>query len=93
MSFQAYLDALEDKTGQTPEQLLVLARERGFGPGSGAGEVVAWLKDEWGVGRGHAMAFVHVLKNGTTISDAHVDSTGPHRDASTTLRLDGRAQR
>ena len=93
MSFQAYLDALEDQTGQTPEQLLVLAHARGLGPDSRAGEVVAWLKDEWGVGRGHAMAFVHVLKNGATVSDAHVGSAGSHRDESTTLRLDGRARR
>lgn len=93
MSFQAYLDALEGKTGQTPEQLLALARDRGFGPGTAATEVVTWLKEEFGVGRGHAMAFVHVLKNGPTISEKHVGSTGVHRDASTTLRLDGRARR
>ena len=93
MSFQAYLDALEDKTGQTPQQLLDVARARGFGPETKAAEVVAWLKDDFGVGRGHAMAFVHVLRNGPTISAEHVGSTGAHRDASTTLRLDGRAQR
>lgn len=93
MSFQAYLDALEDKTGQTPEQLLVLAHERGLSPDSKAGEVVTWLEDEWGVGRGHAMAFVHVLRNGPAISEKHVGSSGAHRDESTTLRLDGRARR
>jgi len=93
MSFQAYLDAPEDKTGRTPEQLLVLAHERGLGPDSKAGEVVAWLGDEWGVGRGHAMAFVHVLHHGATISDAHVGSNGSHRDESSTLRLDGRVRR
>ena len=93
MSFQAYLDALEDKTGQTPEQLLDLARARGFGPGTRATEVVAWLGDEYGVGRGHAMAFVHVLKNGPQISTEHVGTTGSHRDESTVLHLDGRANR
>ncbi len=30
MSFQAYLDAVEDKTGLTPRQLVDLAHERGF---------------------------------------------------------------
>ena len=30
MSFQAYLDALEDKTGKTPAQLLEIACTRGF---------------------------------------------------------------
>lgn len=93
MSFQAYLDAIETKTGQTPEQLLAVARARGFGPTSKAMEVCAWLKDDYGVGRGHAMAFFHVLKNGPTIGDKHVGTTGTHRDESTELRLDGKAAR
>jgi predicted 3-demethylubiquinone-9 3-methyltransferase (glyoxalase superfamily) len=93
MSFQAYLDAVETKTGQTPEQLVALAHERGFGPATKAMEVCGWLKDDYGVGRGHAMAFVHVLKNGATISDKHVGTTGVHRDESTELRLDGIAAR
>ena len=39
------------------------------------------------------MAFVHVVKNGTTISDKYVGTTGVHRDESTELRLDGLAHR
>lgn len=93
MSFQAYLDAVEDKTGKTPEELLALASQRGFGPTTKAGEIVDWLKNEYGVGRGHAMAFVHVVRNGPTISDKHVGASGSHRDESTTLRLDGKARR
>ena len=30
MSFQAYLDAVEDKTGLTPRQLLHIAESKGF---------------------------------------------------------------
>ncbi len=93
MSYQAYLDAIEAKTGKTPRELLDLAAEQGFGPTSKAGEVVTWLKDEFGVGRGHAMAFHGVLKNGPTISSAHVGSGGRHSDASTELLLDGVAAR
>ncbi|MGY1590772.1 DUF4287 domain-containing protein [Geodermatophilus sp. SYSU D00708] len=93
MSFQAYLDAIEDKTGRTPQELLDLAAARGFGPTTKAGEVVAWLKDDHGLGRGHAMAFYSVLKNGPVISDRHVGSSGSHRDESTVLRLDGKADR
>ncbi|ROP43718.1 DUF4287 domain-containing protein [Pseudokineococcus lusitanus] len=93
MSYQAYLDALEARTGRTPQQLLDLAAGRGYGPTTKAGEVVAWLKDDFGVGRGHAMAFYGVLKNGSTISEKHVGSTGSHRDTSTELRLDGVAAR
>ena len=92
MSFQAYLDAIEDRTGLTPRQLLDQARARGLdAPGTRAGEVVTWLEDEHGVGRGHAMALVHVLRNGPGISSRHVGSTGSHRDESDTLWLDGRA--
>jgi hypothetical protein len=90
MSFQAYLDTIEQKTGLTPRQLLDLAKERGFdGPGVKAGEVVAWLADAYGLGRGHAMALVHVIKNGPTVPQRHVGSTGTHRDESDTLWLDG----
>jgi hypothetical protein len=94
MSFQAYLDAIEDKTGKTPRQLVEEARERGWsGPNVKTGEVVNWLKEEYGLGRGHAMALVHVVKNGRKISDKHVGSTGSHRDDSDTLWLDGKATR
>jgi hypothetical protein len=89
MSFQAYLDAVEKKTGLTPAQLVALAHERGFDASTKAAPVLAWLKEDFDLGRGHGMALVHVIKNGATISDRHVGSTGVHRDASTTLRLDG----
>jgi hypothetical protein len=93
MSYQAYLDAIEAKTGKTPRELLDLAAERGFGPTTKAGEVVTWLKDEYGVGRGHSMAFHGVLKNGPMLSDAHVGSGGSHSDPSAELLLDGIAAR
>ena len=93
MSFQAYIDAVESTTGKTPQQLLEIAAERGYTPTTKAAEVVSWLKDDYGVGRGHAMAFFHVLKNGATISDEHVDSGGSHSDPSAVLRLDGVAHR
>jgi hypothetical protein len=93
MSFQAYLDTIEDKTGKTPAQLVALAHEQGFGPDTKATPILAWLKAEFGLGRGHGMALVHVVKKGTRISDKHVGTTGTHRDASNELRLDGRAAR
>ena len=93
MSYQAYLDALETKTGRTPQQLLDEAGARGYGPQTKAGEVVAWLAEEYSVGRGHAMALHGVLKNGPVVPDKHVGSTGSHRDESKTLRLDGTAAR
>ena len=92
MSFQAYLDAVETKTGRTPRALLHEAAARGFdGPKIKAGDVVAWLAADYGLGRGHAMAIVHVIKNGAKISDKHVNSGRAHSDPSDTLWLDGKA--
>ncbi|NUT51097.1 MAG: DUF4287 domain-containing protein [Saccharothrix sp.] len=93
MSFQAYLDAVEKKTGKTPAELLAEAAERGYGATAKAGVVLDWLKTDYDLGRGHGMALYHVLKNGTGISDKHVGGTGAHRDESATLRVDGLANR
>lgn len=92
MSFQAYLDAVEKKTGLTPRQLVDLARERGLAePGVKAGAIVQWLADDFALGRGHAMAMVHVIQKGPQIGAKHVGSDGVHRDESDTLWLDGAA--
>jgi hypothetical protein len=94
MSFQAYLDTIEDKTGLTPRELVDLAHERGFDePSIKAGVIVDWLKTDYDLGRGHAMALVHVFKKGPKIDSRHVGSTGAHRDESDTLWLDGKANR
>lgn len=93
MSFQAYLDNAEAKTGITPAGFVELARERGHGPGTKAGEIVAWLKADHGLGHGHATALAHVIRNGARIGDKHVGSGGAHRDSSAVLRLDGVANR
>jgi hypothetical protein len=90
MSFQAYLDNIEAKTGKTPNEFIAMAQEKGFGPDTKAGEIVAWLKDDFGLGHGHAMAMVHVIKNGAKISDKHVNSGGTHSDPSNGLKLDGK---
>lgn len=93
MSYQAYLDSIEEKTGLTPRQLIDLATERGFGADTKAGEIVAWLKADHGLGHGHAMALAQVIRKGPTIDAKHVGTTGSHRDASDTLWLDGKATR
>lgn len=93
MSFQAYLDKAEEKTGLTPQQIVDLAHERGYGADTQAGEVLAWLAADLALGRGHGMALVHVIKNGPQISGRHVGSSGSHRDHSEVLRLDGVAAR
>ena len=91
MSFQAYLDNIEEKTGKTPNDFIAMAKEKGFdSPKTKAGDIIAQLKEDYGLGRGHAMAIVQIIKNGAEIGDKHVGSDGVHRDESNVLRLDGK---
>lgn len=90
MSFQAYLDNIEDKTGITPNEFIALATAKGFNKDTKSSEIIEWLKTDFDLGRGHAMALVHVIKNGAAISENHVNSGGTHSDASNTLKLDGK---
>jgi hypothetical protein len=63
MTFQAYLDNIRKKTGKTPEDLFALAKEQKLaGPELTAGRLVAWLKKDFGLGHGHAMAIWAVFK-------------------------------
>jgi hypothetical protein len=90
MSFQAYLDNIEAKTGKTPNEFIAMAAERGYDdPATKAEEIVTWLKADYGLGRGHAMALVHIIRHGAQISDKHVGSGGTHSDPASMLRLDG----
>lgn len=93
MSFQAYLDNIETKTGLTPRQFIALARERGFDATTKATPIVAWLKEDYDLGRGHAMALVHVITKGDQISAKHVGTDGAHSDESDRLWLDGQASK
>lgn len=91
MSFQAYLDAVENKTGKTPRELVDEAHAKGFGPQTKATPILEWLAADYGLGRGHGMAMVHVITKGPAISDKHVGASGSHADASNQLWLDGQA--
>lgn len=68
MSFQAYLDNIQAKTGKSPQDFLRMAAEKGFGSGTGlapgikATQITDWLKAEFGLGHGHAMAIVALIK-------------------------------
>lgn len=53
MSFQAYLDTVKAQTGKTVADFKALADEKNL---SKHGEVVAWLKQDFGLGHGHANA-------------------------------------
>lgn len=68
MSFQAYLDNIKAKTGKGPDDFRKLAEAKGFltkgrlADGTKAGDVVKWLKDEFSLGHGHAMALFALFK-------------------------------
>lgn len=62
MSFQAYIDNIKVKTGKTPADFKKLAEKKGFIKDEKlvktvkATEVTNWLKEEFELGHGHAMA-------------------------------------
>jgi hypothetical protein len=68
MSFQAYIDNIKAKTGKTPKDFRQLAEQKGFVEGGTikkgvkAGQIVDWLKADFDLGRGHAMAIFATLK-------------------------------
>jgi hypothetical protein len=76
MSFQAYLNTIEAKTGKSPDDLRSLARDRGWtvdgalAPGVKPGMIVAALQDEFGLGHGHAMAVVALIRGQKKEGDA-----------------------
>ena len=71
MSFQAYLDNIQAKTGKTPADFKALAQAKGFAtadgiaPGVKATQITDWLKAEFELGHGHAMAIFALLKGKT----------------------------
>jgi hypothetical protein len=76
MSFQAYLTNIEAKTGKGPAQFRDWAAAHGWmadgllRPEVKAGTVTAALKEEFGLGHGHAMAIYALLKGMKREGDA-----------------------
>ncbi len=68
MSFQAYLNNIKAKTGKGPEDFKAMAEQKGFmqngqlKPEVKAGEVVQWLKEDYALRHGHAMAVYALLR-------------------------------
>ncbi|MDB5005086.1 MAG: hypothetical protein JWQ34_3311 [Mucilaginibacter sp.] len=68
MSFQAYLDNIQAKTGKTPDDFRQLANQKGFTENGElkasvkAGDIIKWLKEDFELGHGHAMAIYALLK-------------------------------
>jgi hypothetical protein len=68
MSFQAYLDNIKTKTGKSPEDFKKIAEKKGLllngkmKEGVKAGDIVKWLKEDFDLGHGHAMAIYALFK-------------------------------
>jgi Domain of unknown function (DUF4287) len=68
MSFQSYIDNIKTKTGNSPDDFKKIAEKKGFlqkgklVEGIKAGEIIAWLKKDFDLGHGHAMAIYTLFK-------------------------------
>jgi len=63
MTLKAYLDNIKAQTGKTPEEFKLLAEKQGLlKAGVKTTQIVDWLKQDFGLGRGHAMAIVMMIK-------------------------------
>jgi len=70
MSFQAYIDNIYAKTGKKPEDFLREGKAKGiFTPDVKVMQIVDWLKKDYGLGHGHAMAIVLTFKQAGVIPD------------------------
>ena len=64
MTFQAYLDNIQKQTGIGPDEFIKLATDKGFTkPGTKATQITDWLRADYSLGHGHAMAIVKLLKD------------------------------
>lgn len=64
MTFQAYVDAVKEKTGKTPEQLKTEAAKLGiYSADMKATALVGWLAERYELGRGHSMSVWAVWKS------------------------------
>jgi hypothetical protein len=63
MSFQAYIDNIHTKTGKTPQDFLEAALNKGIiTPTTKAKQIIDWLKKDYDLGHGHAMAIIATFK-------------------------------
>ncbi len=59
-----YLPGIEKKTGKTTADFVAAAIEKGLAdPALKPGVRMAWLKEEYGLGHGHALFRAHTIRN------------------------------
>ena len=66
MTFKAYLDNIQAKTGKAPEDFFAVAKKEGFVENDKIvathAQLLTWLKKEMGLGHGHANAMILYLR-------------------------------
>jgi len=75
MTYQAYLDTIKTKTGKTPDDFSLLARQKGL---TQYREIMAWLKADFGLGHGHANVIAQLLVNADKPRPAPDEALAPH---------------
>lgn len=69
MTFQAYIDNIEKQTGVGAAAWPKLAKAKGLTkPGTKATQITDWLRADYGLGHGHAMAIVKLLRDTGALS-------------------------
>lgn len=66
MTFKAYLDNIQAKTGKSPDDFLELTKKKGMIKNDKIvakyAELLSWLKSDFGLGHGHANAMILYLR-------------------------------
>lgn len=60
MTYKAYLENIQAKTGKSPEDYRRMAVEKGL---TKYGELLKWLKTDCGLGHGHANAMILYIRD------------------------------
>ncbi len=60
MSYKTYIDNIQAKTGKDPEYYLLEAKKMGLTTHK---ELLNWLKEDCGLGHGHANAIILYIQN------------------------------
>jgi len=60
MTYKAYIDNIQAKTGKTPEDFRKMAKEKGL---TKYGDLLKWLKTDCGLGHGHANAIILYIQD------------------------------
>lgn len=79
MSFQAYLDTIKKQTGMDPADFHAAAAKKGIVyPDATATQITTWLKDEYGLGYGHAGAIYKTMKDAASPKMSADDKVAKH---------------